>query len=182
MIERGRAKLASWFTGTLAGLSILSLGSLAPAQAPQKPKQPSFAEEFMREIDRARRQVETLYILRLSETLALNTEQSAQVASVIRKAQETRRTLLEERTQILQELNALVASGAGAERIKPKVLQWEQNEMRLGRWRHTLFQDLSRILSVEQQGRFGLFDENFSNEVRNAVLELRGGAAQGTKE
>ncbi len=181
MRQRGRVNVRSCLVGVLAGL-LVSLGSFALAQAPQKPKQPSFAEQLMREIERARRQVETLYVLRLSETLALSTEQSAQVVAVIRKAQEVRRSLLEERNQIMQDLNALLAAGAGAERIKPKLSQWEQNEARMGRWRQGLFQDLSRILSVEQQGRFVLFDENFNTEVRNAVMELRSPGSQGTKE
>ncbi len=185
MRQYARANLRSWFVGILAGLLVWSLGPFAEAQAPQKPQQPqpgSFAEQLIREMDRARRQVETLYVLRLSETLGLNPEQSAQVAAVIRKAQETRRSLIEERSQVMQELNSLVATGAGAERIKAKVAQWEHNEARLGRWRQLLFHELSRLLSVEQQGRFVLFDENFSNEVRNAVLELRSTGPQGTKE
>jgi hypothetical protein len=182
MRERVNVNVSSWFVGVLAGLSVWSLGSFALAQAPQAPKHSSFAEELMREIDRARRQVETLYVLRLSEALALNTEQSGQAAAVIRKAQEARRGLLEERRQMLQELNTLLSTGARAERIKPKLSQWVENEVRLGRWRQGLFQDLSRILSAEQQGRFVLFDENFNNEIRNAVMELRTGGSQGTKE
>ncbi len=182
MMVRRKAHVRSWLVGALAGLLASSLGSLAVAQAPQKPQQGSLTEQLMREIDRARRQVETLYVLRLSETLALNTEQLAQAASMIRKAQEVRRSLLEERRQMLEELSTLLATGAGADRIKPKLLQWEQNETRLGRWRQSLFQDLSRILSVEQQGRFLLFDENFNTEVRNAVLELRTGGSPGAKE
>ena len=156
-------------------------GGLALAQTASKP-QGAFLEEFTQALERARRQMETLYVLRLSEKLSLNPEQSAQVAALIRRAQEVRRSLMEERTQIVQELNALLAAGAPAERMKAKILQWEQNEARLGRWRQGLFQDLSRSLSVEQQGRFLLFDENFSAEVRNAVWGLRGGGLQGTKE
>ncbi|MBI1893957.1 MAG: hypothetical protein HYS14_07600 [Candidatus Rokubacteria bacterium] len=164
-----------------AALLAVAPGSLALAQPPNKP-QGSVPEQFYQAIERARRQVETLYVLRLSEALALNTEQSGQAAAVIRKAQEARRGLLEERRQMLQELNTLLSTGARAERIKPKLSQWVENEARLGRWRQGLFQDLTRILSPEQQGRFVLFDENFNNEIRNAVMELRTGGSQGTKE
>lgn len=181
MRRRGRVRMGSWLAGVLAGFLVFSLGPLAAAQAPQKPQQGSFAEEFMREIERARRQVETLYVLRLSETLALNPEQATQAAMIIRKAHQARRALLEERRQMLEELNALLSTGAGADRIKPRLLQWEQNEARLGRWRQTLFQDLSRILSVEQQGRFVLFDENFNTEVRNAVQEVQSSGSAGAK-
>ncbi len=182
MRRRGRVSVGSWLVGALAGFLVFSLGPLAAAQAPQKPQQGSFAEDLMREIERARRQVETLYVLRLSETLALNPEQSAQMATIVRKAHEARRGLLEERRQTLQDLSTLLAVGAGADRIKPRLVQWEQNEARLGRWRQTLFQDLSRILSVEQQGRFVLFDENFNTEVRNAVQEVQGSGPAGAKQ
>lgn len=175
-----RAKAKSYLAGAIAGLLVCAPGAMVLAQAPNRPQ--GFPEEFSQALDRARRQVETLYVLRLSETLALNTEQSAQAASMIRKAQEVRRGLLEERRQMLEELNTLLATGAGADRIKPKLAQWEQNEARLGRWRQGFFQDLSRILSVEQQGRFLLFDENFNNNVRNAILELRSGVFQGAKQ
>lgn len=174
-----RARRIPWLIGVLSGLLLLAVGGDGRAQV--REKRGSFREQFGQAIDRARRQVETLYVLRLSETLDLTTEQSAQVAVVIRKAQELRRGLLEERTQIFQELNDLVTSGAKAERIKAKLVQWEQNEIRLGRWRQVLFQELARLLSVEQQGRFLLFDENFTTEVRNAVLELRGSGASEPK-
>ena len=180
MRQGWRAKAKSYLTGAIACLLVCAPGSIVLAQAPNRPQ--GFPEEFSRVLDRARRQVETLYVLRLSEILALTTEQSAQLAAVIRKAQEVRRGLLEERRQMLEELNTILATGAGADRIKPKLLQWEQNEAHLGRWRQGVFQDVSRILSVEQQGRFLLFDENFNNEVRNAILELRSGVFQGTKE
>ena len=170
MMVAGKGR--SWLVATLTALLVWVPGVAVVAQAPTKP-QGSLVEQLTRETERARRQVETLYILRLSETLALNTDHSAQVAAVIRKAQETRRTLTDERGQIVRDLNALLAAGARAEQMKPKLSQWEQNEARLARWRQGLFQDLSRILSVEQQGRFLVFDENFNTEVRNAIMELR---------
>lgn len=169
----GRARLFSALVGCLTWALMASVLAETPAKSPG-----SFAEQLTRELERARRQVETLYVLRLSEAVALNAEQSAKVAAIIRKAQETRRGLLEERRQRLTELTALLAAGAGAERIKPKVVQWEQNEARLGRWRQDLFEELSRFLSVEQQARYLLFDENFNVEIRNAVLELRRGDSQ----
>jgi len=176
MTKRRNGGSRSWLFRTFAALLAVAPGSLALAQPPNKPQ---FPEQFTQAIERARRQLETLYVVRLSETLTLNPEQSGQVAALIRKAQEVRRSVMEERAQILQELNALLAAGVPAERIKAKMAQWEQNEARLGRWRQGLFQDLSRTLSVEQQGRFLLFDENFNTEVRNAVLGLRGGGLQG---
>lgn len=170
---RGRARLISALVGLLMWAPVAFVLAQAPAKSPG-----SFAEQLTRELERARRQVETLYVLRLSEAVALNAEQSAKAASIIRKAQETRRGLLEERRQTLREMNALLAAGAEAERIKSKVAQWEQNEARLGRWRQDLFEELSRLLSVAQQARYLLFDENFNAEVRNAVLELRRGDSQ----
>lgn len=178
MTDRIRRRGTIWLIGALAGL--LAWAPMAGlAQAPTK-REGSLAELFIREIERARRQVETLYLLRLTETVALSAEQSAQVAAILRKAQETRRTLLEERRQILGDLNVLLTTGAEGERIKAKLARWEQNENRLGRWRQGLFQEVSEVLSVEQQGRYLLFDEQFNVEVRNAVLDLRRGQAQGT--
>lgn len=182
MTKRARRTGIVWLMSAMVGFSAWGSGHLVLAQAPKKPDRKSFSEQFGQAIERARRRVETLYVLRLSETLALSPEHSAQVAAVIRKAQESRRGLLEERRQTLQDLNALLVTGAGADRIKPKVAQWEQNESRLGRWRQALFQDLSKILSAEQQGRYLIFDENFNDEVRNAVFEVRGGESQQTKE
>lgn len=176
MTDRVRRTRTIWLIAALAGL--LAWAPMAGfAQAPTK-REGSLAERLIQEIERARRQVEILYLLRLTETVELSAEQSARVAAVVRKAQETRRGLLEERRQRLTELTALLAAGAGAERIKPKVVQWEQNEARLGRWRQDLFEELSRLLSVEQQARYLLFDENFNVEIRNAVLELRRGDSQ----
>ena len=180
-MRRGwRAKAKSYLTGAIAGLLVCAPGAIVLAQAPNRPQ--GFPEEFSRALDRARHQVETLYVLRLSEILGLNPDQSAQAASMIRKAQEVRRGLLEERRQMLEELSTLLATGAGADRIKPKLLQWEQNEAKVGRWRQALFEEIARILSVEQQVKFLIFDEKFNNNVRNAILELRGGGLQGTKE
>jgi len=169
-----------WLVGALAGL--LAWAPMAGLAQAQTKREGSLAERFIREIERARRQVETLYLLRLTETVALSAEQSAQVATILRKAQETRRTLLEERRQILQDLNVLLTTGAEGERIKAKLARWEQNETRLGRWRQGLFHDLSEVLSVEQQGRYLLFDEQFNVEVRNAVLDLRRAGAAGRGE
>lgn len=170
-----------WLTGALAGLLLWAPAAPGLAQSAAKPGG-SFGEQLRGELEKARRQVETLYLLRLTETVALSAEQSAQVAAIIRKAQEARRSLLEERRQVLRDLNALLAAGAGTERVKPKLAQWEQNETRLWRWRQGLFQDLSEVLSVEQQGRYLLFDEQFGVEVRNAVLDLRRGGAEGRGE
>ena len=198
MTHRVRGRGSPWVVGALAGLLMWVLGPSALAQTSSNPEGPAveqrkreleqeryrraFTDQVNREMERARRQVETLYFLRLSETVGLNTEQSAQAILVIRKAQEARRSLAEERRQLLEELNALAAAGAGADQIRPKVAQWERNEARLARWRRGLFQELSRILSVEQQARYLLFEENFNTEVRNAVLELRSGGSQRAKE
>lgn len=171
MTDRRTSRAGAWLVWAFAGLLAWGPPALVRAEAPAEPRA-GFPGEFGRAFERARRQVETLYVLRLSEKIAANTEQAAQVATIIRKAQDARRSLLEERRHLLQELNALLDAGAGPERIKPKLAQWEQNEARLGRWRQGLFQDLSRVLSVEQQGRYLLFDENFSTEIRNAILDL----------
>lgn len=179
MIDRVRRTRPIWLVAALAGL-LAWVPVAGLAQAPKR--EGSLAERLMQEIERARKQVETLYLLRLTEAAALSPEQSTQVAAVLRKAQEGRRTLLEERTQILRELDGLLAAGAGADRIKPALARWEQNEARLGRWRQGLFQDLSEVLSVEQRGRYLLFDEQFNTQIRNAVLELRRGEGQGKVE
>ncbi len=187
-----------WLVGALAGLLAWASGAPVLAQTPGKSQgsaveQPNrereqeayrrtFTEQVNRELERARRQVETLYILRLSEKVGLDPEQSAQAAVLIRRAQEARRSLSEERRQILEGLNSLLTAGAGAEQVKAKVVQWEQNEARMGRWRRGLFRELSRIFSVDQQARYLLFDETFHSEVRNAVLELRSAGSQRPKE
>lgn len=174
MTGRGTSRAGASLVCAFAGLLAWGPPALVRAQAPAELRA-GLPEEFGRALERARRQVETLYVLRLSEKIALNTEQAAQVGTILRKAQDARRSLLDERRQLLQELNALLDTGAGPERIKVKLAQWEQNEARLGRWRQGLFQDLSRVLSVEQQGRYLVFDESFSAEIRNAILDLGAG-------
>ncbi len=173
MTQRGIGNPRAWMRYSLVALLAWGSAGAVSAQTAGKPR-PAFPDEFGRAFERARRQVETLHMLRLSEKLGLNVEQSAQLAAVVRKAQEARRRLLDERRQIIEELGAVVDAGGAPERIKPKVAQWEENESRLGRWRQGLFLDLTRMLSIEQQARYLLFEENFDSEVRNAILELRG--------
>lgn len=153
-----------------AGLLLWSSGTpVAQSQTPVKKEEPAAPPFPFSEL---MKRVENLYMVRLSDTVGLSPEQSAQVAATIRRAQQARQALLNDRGRILRELDALLAEKSPPERLQAKVAEWQVNETRLGRWRQDLYNELEKVLSLEQRARYLLYDEGFNRDIRKVIMDM----------
>lgn len=134
--------------------------------------QPSETPEAARQ--QAEKRLESLYLLQLAEALRLSEEQVAKVAARVRRADEQRRTWLQERRRIVQDLDELLKRGQADPKLyEEKISRWEQLEVQLALWRKNLLQDLRGVLTAEQQAQFVVFDDGFSVGIRQLLQQLR---------
>ncbi|MFQ5830358.1 MAG: hypothetical protein ACE5JD_14550 [Candidatus Methylomirabilia bacterium] len=122
---------------------------------------------------RAEKRLESLYLLQLAEALRLSEEQTAKVATRVRRADDERRTWLQERRQVVERLHELLKGQAGPKMLEAKIARWEHVEAKLALWRTTLLQELRDVLSPEQQARFVVFDDGFSAGIRQLVQQIK---------
>jgi hypothetical protein len=146
---------------------------LAMVTAGEGAGQPTAPSEAARQ--RAEKRLESLYLLQLAEALGLSEEQTARVAARVRRADDERRMWLQERRQVVQDLDELLKKGqADPTVLGEKIARWQHVESKLALWRTSLLQDLRGFLTAEQQARFVVFDDGFSTGLRQLLQQLKG--------
>ncbi len=121
-----------------------------------------------------RKKIETVRIWRLTERLKLDTTTSAKLASLLSSFDQQRQGVVQEQMAALHELRVILKSQKPDEaRIKAALDKLQNNQHAMQELRDREFSGLKDILTVEQQARFLLFQQDFRREMQSMISNAR---------
>jgi hypothetical protein len=168
-IDRPSARL-------LAALCLFFL-SAPPAGARQDPAVQAPAAFSAAEI---RRLLDAYTVMQAQEFLGLTDAQFAQFLPRLKVLQDTRRRQQQARNKLVQELNRMSAPKAAQVpegELRDRLRSLQELEIRSASERQSAYETLDQVLTVRQQARFRVFEEQM--ERRQLELLMRARAAGG---
>jgi hypothetical protein len=139
------------------------------------PRRNSAISEKKRE--EIRKKIEVIRIWRLTEVLKLDTDTGAKLTSLLSSMDLKRKDVMKDYTQAMKDLRVYVESAKPDEsKIKMVLNTIEKKHHDMEDIRDQELNGLRNILTVEQQGRFLLFQHEFNREMRKMLAGARGPA------
>jgi Spy/CpxP family protein refolding chaperone len=131
--------------------------------------------------EQIRKKVEAIRMWRLTEELKLDDKTSTRLASFLSSIEEKRRGLLRSTMETTRDLRTLLsASTPDQGQLRSALDKIEKNQRELVELRVKEMTGLKGMLSVEQQARYVVFQQEFRREMRGMIAGARGnGPGQG---
>ena len=137
----------------------------------------ALSEEKREEI---RKKIEAVRIWRLTERLKLDTTTSAKLASVLSSFDQQRKGMVQEQIATMRELRVSLNSQKPDEaRLKTALEKLQKNQHSLQELRDREYSGLKDILTIEQQARFLLFQQEFRREMQSMISNARSSGGRG---
>jgi Spy/CpxP family protein refolding chaperone len=141
-------------------------GAFSPAQGGPP------SEERREEV---RKKIEAVRIWRLTEELKLDTTSSAKLSSLLSTLDQRRRDAVREQMEAMRDLRFLLKTAKPDEaKIKPLLEKLEKSHHEIQAVREQEMKVIKNILTIEQQARFLLFQQDFQREMREMISGARG--------
>lgn len=127
--------------------------------------------------DRAR----TFLVLRLAEQLDLSDEKALQISAIMRRSDDRRRELKDQRDQIEKQVTAALAHTPPDEAALSKLIaQANDVDHQLSLLPETAYLEIQKTLTVPQQAKLVLFRPELQRQIRGALRQrLEGGGGGG---
>ncbi|MBW2038642.1 MAG: hypothetical protein JRI46_03470 [Deltaproteobacteria bacterium] len=162
-MNKGLLVLALIVSLGLTGAKTLAQPTGPPPSREERPMNRERAEEL-------KKRVELIWMWRLTEELELTEEEGAKLFPLLRKYEEKKRRLREERKRLFWELNRIVEKGEVSEgALKEAVKALEENDRDLQKVKGEGFNELKKILPVKKQAKYIIFQENFRREIHGLI-------------
>jgi Spy/CpxP family protein refolding chaperone len=130
------------------------------------------SEERREEI---RKKIEAVRIWRLTEELKLDTNSSAKLSSLLSSLDQKRRDAMREQMEAMRDLRFLLKTAKPDEaKIKPLLEKLEKSHREIQAVRDQEMKGIKNVLTIEQQARFLLFQQDFQREMREMISGARG--------
>ncbi len=156
----------------IIAIALLLAGTTAHAQQGPGPMGGPDAKKQ----EEVRKKVETVRMWRLTEELKLDEKTSARLASFLSAMDEKRRVLMRERMETMKDLRALLKTGTPNEKkLKANLDKLEKDRREMMELEGKEMSGIKDILSIEQQARYVIFQQEFRRELRGMIAEARGG-------
>jgi Spy/CpxP family protein refolding chaperone len=125
--------------------------------------------------EEVRKKIEAVRIWRLTEELKLDTNSSAKLSSLLSSLDVKRRNTMREQMEAMRDLRSLLKAAKPDEaKLKPLLEKLEKNHHEMQGLRDQEMKGLKDILTIEQQARFLLFQQEFQREMRDMISGARG--------
>lgn len=122
-----------------------------------------------------RNKIETVRIWRLTEALKLDANTSAKLSSLLSSVDQRRREIQRDQTRTLILLQqSLLSPKIEESHIKIDLDKLEQNYRAMQDLKYKEMSGLKKILTIEQQGRYVIFQQEFMREMRGMIRGARG--------
>jgi len=157
---------------TAAVVAVLSL----PAFAQQGPlRGPAGGPPSDEQREEVRKKKEVVRMSRLTEELKLDEKTAARFIPIITALNQKRRALMKENRHAMQELRTEVnATQPDEVRMRTAIGRIEKNQREIASLREKELQAARENLSVAQQARYMLFNQEFVREMRGMMEGARG--------
>jgi len=163
-----------WFTMALAlmmalglsGVKVLAQPATPPPQGEERRMTPERKEEL-------RKKVELIWEQKLTEKLNLTEEEKVKVFPLLRQYEERKRALRQENRQLVRDLEGMIKANAPEKELKRSIRDLEENERKLQEMKEEGFHELAKILPIEKQARYIVFQAEFRREMHRLMREAR---------
>jgi Spy/CpxP family protein refolding chaperone len=163
-----------WVTMVLALMMVLGLSGVRvlaqPATTPPQGEERRMSQERREEL---RKKIELIWQQKLTEKLNLTEEEKAKVFPLLQQYHERQRALRRENRQLVRELEGMIKANASEKELKRIIRDLEENEHKLLEVREEGFRDLAKILPVEKQARYIVFQTEFRREMHRLMQRAR---------
>jgi len=125
--------------------------------------------------EEVRKKIEAVRIWRLTEELKLDTNTSAKLSSLLSSLEQKRHAAMHEQMETMRDLRSLLKAEKPDEaKIRPLLEKLEKNHYAMQSVRDQELKGIKEILTIEQQARFLLFQQEFQREMRDMITGARG--------
>jgi regulator of replication initiation timing len=161
-----------WFVVVLILALGLSSGKLfaQPAEPPSPREDRPMNQERAEEL---RKKVELIWMWKLTEELNLSEKEGAKLFPVVHTYEEKKRGLREENRRLVRELERMIKDKASEGELKRTIQAVEQNDRKLQEVEQEGFHEIAKILSVEKQARYIVFQAHFQHEIHGLIQGAR---------
>lgn len=125
--------------------------------------------------EEVRRKIEAVRIWRLNEELKLDPDTSAKLSSLLSSFGRQRRDIRRVQMRTMRTLRLAVKSQKPDEsKIKADLEKLEKNRDAMQELKNNELRELKKILTIEQQARYVVFQKEFMREMRGMINDARG--------
>lgn len=168
-------------------LTLTGMTAFAQRQpsGPMTDEQPREAGEFSREPElggppseerreEVRKKIEAVWIWRLIDELKLDAGSSAKLSSLLSSLGQKRRDTMREQMQAMRDLRFLLKAAKPDEaKIRSLLDKLEKNHHEMQSLKDRELKGLKDFLTIEQQARFLLFQQEFQREMQGMIAGAR---------
>lgn len=161
-----------WFVVAL--ILALGLGSGKLFAQPVAPLSPR--EDRPMGQDRAeelKKRVELIWMWKLTEELNLTEKEGARLFPLLRTYEEKKRNLREENRRLVRELEEMIGGRAPEQELKRTIRTLEENDRKLQEMENEAFHEIEKILPIEKQARYIVFQARFHREIHGLIQRAR---------
>jgi Spy/CpxP family protein refolding chaperone len=163
-----------WLTIVMALMIALGLSGVTalaqPATTPPQREQRRMTQERREEL---RRKVDLIWQQKLTERLNLTEEEKTKVFPLLQQYQEQQRAVRQENRQLVRELEGKIKARASEKELKKTIRDLEENERKLQEMKEEGFHELAKILPVEKQAQYIVFQSEFRREMHRLIQKAR---------
>jgi hypothetical protein len=141
-----------------------------PATPPPQGEERQMSQERREEL---RKRVELIWQQKLTEKLSLTEEEKAKVFPLLRQYEEKRRARRQENRHLVRELEQMIENKATERELKKTIRALEENDNKLREEKEEGFHELAKILPVDKQARYIVFQEQFRREMHRLIQRAR---------
>lgn len=124
--------------------------------------------------EEVRKKIEAVRIWRLTEELKLDTETSAKLSSLLSSLDQKRRDTMREQMETMRDLRSLLKAAKPDEAKTRSLLEkLEKNHHKIQGLKDQELKGIKNILTIEQQARFLIFQQEFQREMRDMISGAR---------
>jgi Spy/CpxP family protein refolding chaperone len=130
--------------------------------------------------EEVRKKIEAVRIWRLTEALKLDAPTSSKLSALLSSFEQQRMASMREQMAAMRELRSLLKAPKPDEsKIKSALDRAEKNQHALQALRDKEIGGVKEILTIEQQARFLLFQQEFRREMQGMISNARKGGPRG---
>jgi regulator of replication initiation timing len=144
----------------------ISLEQDPPPPSDDRPMNQKRAEEL-------RKKVELIWMWKMTEELNLSEQEGAKLFPVLRTYEEKKRNLREENRRLVRELEKMIKDKAPQGDLKKTMHMLEENDRMLQQVEQEGFHEVEKILPVEKQARYIVFQAHFLREIHDLIQRAR---------
>ncbi len=125
------------------------------------------------QMENVRKRIETLRIWKLTKTLDLDEKTSTQLFPLINKYDKKRAELEVSMKEGMKDLRGTLKDKKGEGNLKNIIDKLEQNHKEIQRINDEERTEMKKVLTVEQQAKFIIFQQEFERDIRKIIEEVK---------